>query len=383
MPFPPWIPSSPQGVTLYDVVSPLGRPERASRRIARWMVLSHGRRADDAHGRTGARRQAARRPPATAAARPAGQRRRGPGRRLQAATDVADLDAIYRIKEEGLSNSKVMDTLSYLTDVHGPRLTNSPGMRAAAEWAKTQLTEWGLSNVALRDLGPVRTRLGQRALLRPDDRAAGVPAARLPQGLDARHQRPGHGRSRAGLDREGRGPREVEGQAHRQDRAGLADCASARPTSSRRRAASTRRSSTDISKQPSASAARRAASARAGPAASARSATGFRKQRMAFYIKEGVAAMVEMSPGNRGDNGAVVVSGAARGRRLAPGERRRRCCRRSCVAGRALRAAGAAARQEDSGQARARRQEPVRRHRPQQLQRDRRAARLATRPTKS
>jgi len=33
----------------------------------------------------------------------------------------------------------------------------------------------------------------------------------------------------------------------------------------------------------------------------------FRKQRMAFFIKEGVLALVEMSPGDRGDNGAVRV----------------------------------------------------------------------------
>ena len=31
-----------------------------------------------------------------------------------------DLDALYRIKDEGLQRSQVMDTLWYLTDVHGP-----------------------------------------------------------------------------------------------------------------------------------------------------------------------------------------------------------------------------------------------------------------------
>ena len=48
-------------------------------------------------------------------------------------------DAIYRIKDEALNRSQVMETLSYLTDVHGPRLTNSPNMRAAADWAKKRL----------------------------------------------------------------------------------------------------------------------------------------------------------------------------------------------------------------------------------------------------
>jgi hypothetical protein len=62
------------------------------------------------------------------------------------AADRVDLDAIYRIKEEGLERSQVMDTVWYLTDVYGPRLTNSPNARAAASWATARLAEWGLSN---------------------------------------------------------------------------------------------------------------------------------------------------------------------------------------------------------------------------------------------
>jgi carboxypeptidase Q len=65
-----------------------------------------------------------------------------------------DLDALYRIKDEGFQRSQVMDTLSFLTDVHGPRLTNSPNIRKAAEWAMGRLTEWGLSNVRQETWGP-------------------------------------------------------------------------------------------------------------------------------------------------------------------------------------------------------------------------------------
>ena len=43
-------------------------------------------------------------------------------------TEKLDLDAIYRIKEEGLQRSKVMELESYLTDVYGPRLTGSPNI---------------------------------------------------------------------------------------------------------------------------------------------------------------------------------------------------------------------------------------------------------------
>jgi hypothetical protein len=63
--------------------------------------------------------------------------------------ETVDLDAIHRIKEEGFSRSKVMDIASYLTDVHGPRLTGSPQLRAAAEYAVKALTEMGLSNAHL------------------------------------------------------------------------------------------------------------------------------------------------------------------------------------------------------------------------------------------
>ncbi|HEX7177099.1 MAG TPA: hypothetical protein VF240_17710, partial [Pyrinomonadaceae bacterium] len=38
-------------------------------------------------------------------------------------------DPVERIKDEGLNRSQVMQTLSYLTDVIGPRLTNSPQMK--------------------------------------------------------------------------------------------------------------------------------------------------------------------------------------------------------------------------------------------------------------
>ena len=64
-------------------------------------------------------------------------------------TEKVDLDAIYRIKDEGLQRSKVMELESYLTDVYGPRLTGSPNIKEAAEWAQTTMKDWGLSNVHL------------------------------------------------------------------------------------------------------------------------------------------------------------------------------------------------------------------------------------------
>jgi hypothetical protein len=63
------------------------------------------------------------------------------------AAEKLDLDAIYRIKDEGLQRSKVMEIESYLTDVYGPRLTGSPNIREAADWAQKTMKDWGLVNV--------------------------------------------------------------------------------------------------------------------------------------------------------------------------------------------------------------------------------------------
>ena len=63
-------------------------------------------------------------------------------------------EAIERIKDEGLNRSQVMQTLSYLSDVIGPRLTASPGMKRSNEWTRDQLTKFGLQNAHLEAWGP-------------------------------------------------------------------------------------------------------------------------------------------------------------------------------------------------------------------------------------
>jgi len=45
--------------------------------------------------------------------------------------DRPDLGVVGRIKTEAFDNSQVMETLGYLTDVYGPRLTASPEFRQA------------------------------------------------------------------------------------------------------------------------------------------------------------------------------------------------------------------------------------------------------------
>jgi hypothetical protein len=63
-------------------------------------------------------------------------------------------DPVQRIKDEGMNRSQVMQTLSYLSDVIGPRLTASPGMKRSNEWTRDQLTKWGLQNAHLESWGP-------------------------------------------------------------------------------------------------------------------------------------------------------------------------------------------------------------------------------------
>jgi hypothetical protein len=70
------------------------------------------------------------------------------------ASAKSESDVIAKIKEEGLKKSQVMATLSYLTDVIGPRLTGSPNLKRANVWTKEKLTEWGLENAHLEPWGP-------------------------------------------------------------------------------------------------------------------------------------------------------------------------------------------------------------------------------------
>lgn len=63
--------------------------------------------------------------------------------------EPVDLDMVNKIRYEGLHNSKVMETVAYLTDVIGPRLTGSPSLKRANEWTRDQLKEMGLENAHL------------------------------------------------------------------------------------------------------------------------------------------------------------------------------------------------------------------------------------------
>ena len=224
--------------------------------------------------------------------------------------DQPDLDALYRIKQEATTNSKVMETLSYLTDVHGPRLTNSPLMHQAADWAQQQMVSWGLANVRTEKWGPfgrgwVNDHTSITMTTPQPFVIQGYPKAWTP-----------------GTNGEVTGKAVVVSIDDEQDFArykgtlkGTFVLQSPRrdvvpyfPSPERRH---TDASLEELSREQVGSSARGMRTyAIPGNIAEI---TALRKKRMAFYKEEGVLAIVESSPPTRGDNGALFVSAAGIG----------------------------------------------------------------------
>jgi carboxypeptidase Q len=73
---------------------------------------------------------------------------------IAGAQEKTDLDAANRIRDTALNHSQVMEMVGYLTDVTGPRLTGSPNLERAEEYARNKLQEWGLENAHLEAWGP-------------------------------------------------------------------------------------------------------------------------------------------------------------------------------------------------------------------------------------
>ena len=64
----------------------------------------------------------------------------------QQPSEQLDYATIAQIRDEGLTRSQVMDHISWLSDVYGPRLTGGPGIMQASDWAIKKFGEWGLVN---------------------------------------------------------------------------------------------------------------------------------------------------------------------------------------------------------------------------------------------
>jgi hypothetical protein len=64
-----------------------------------------------------------------------------------------DTNAFNEIRKAELENSHVAELAHYLTDVAGPRLTNSPGFNRAGKWAVETMKKWGMVNAAMEPWG--------------------------------------------------------------------------------------------------------------------------------------------------------------------------------------------------------------------------------------
>ncbi len=72
---------------------------------------------------------------------------------LVPAQEKVDLSVVNRIRAEAFENSKVMDHVFNLTEVYGPRLSDSPAYMKAGEWAVKTLKGWGLEDAKLETWG--------------------------------------------------------------------------------------------------------------------------------------------------------------------------------------------------------------------------------------
>src|SRR5689334_4485425 len=63
-----------------------------------------------------------------------------------AAQPRLDADINAKIRQEENAHSKIMHTLHMLADVYGPRVTGSPSLKAAGEWAIKEMASWGFTN---------------------------------------------------------------------------------------------------------------------------------------------------------------------------------------------------------------------------------------------
>jgi carboxypeptidase Q len=229
-----------------------------------------------------------------------------------ATEEKVDLDAIYRIKEEGFQRSRAMETLSFLTDVHGPRLTNSPGMRAAAEYAKKYMTEIGLTNPRFEAWGPFgRGWANERTsvhVIAPQT----WPAIAYPKAWTPGTNGPVTAEAVAATIEKEEDFANWKGKL----KGKFVLLQPLREIKLLFEAPGRRFTDKDLDEMSEQEVALRGPFGRpggpGGPGGFGAQAD-FRRKRMAFLVAEGVAAIIDPSPGSRGDSGSVNVQGPGPG----------------------------------------------------------------------
>jgi carboxypeptidase Q len=215
--------------------------------------------------------------------------------------EPVDLQAIYRIKEEGLQRSKVMEITSYLTDVYGPRLTGSPNIRTAGEWAVKELQSWGLANAKLEPWGPFgrgwSNELFAGRMLAPSV----APLIGYPKAWTPGTNGPVKAEAVLAVLANDRDLDTYRGKL----KGKFVLIAPERPVSAHFEPEGHRYTDAELEEQ-----ARQPIVPRRGRGAPAGADSGFAARRTAFLVSEGVAATLE---GSRGDGGTVFVqSGGSR-----------------------------------------------------------------------
>jgi carboxypeptidase Q len=214
-------------------------------------------------------------------------------------TEKIDLDAVYRIKEEGLQRSKVMDTESYLTDVYGPRLTGSPNIREAADWAQKTMKEWGLANVHLETFPFGRGWDNQRFVAMAVTPRA-YPLIGFPKAWSAGTNGPVTGEAVLAVIQNERDFDTWRGKL----RGKFVLTTTMRTVAARFEPLGRRLTDADLenlSKQPAAAGRGRGAP----PAGGGANPQDFQRRRTQFFVDEGVAALID--PSANGDGGTFFV----------------------------------------------------------------------------
>jgi hypothetical protein len=213
--------------------------------------------------------------------------------------DKVDLDAVYRIKEEGLQRSKVMELTSYLTDVYGPRLAGSPNIKEAAEWTQKTFKEWGLANVHVEPFQFGRGWQSQRFVaLALTPRA--YPLVGFPRAWTPGTNGPVSGEAILAIIQSDADLEKWRGKL----RGKFVLISAMRAVNARFEPLARRFTDeqlNDLSKQPAAGRGRGAP-----PAAGAPNPQEFARRRTRFFVDEGVAALLE--PSTQGDGGTFFVA---------------------------------------------------------------------------
>ncbi|OVE79619.1 hypothetical protein BVY01_01990 [bacterium I07] len=74
---------------------------------------------------------------------------------IVASQEIIDEEVVARIKMEAFQNSKIMETLSYITDVYSPRIPGTPNYDKVTQWCVNRLKEWGIEHSKLESFSPI------------------------------------------------------------------------------------------------------------------------------------------------------------------------------------------------------------------------------------